>query len=199
LIPAVALLLACGTDFVEPAPVAATADKPVLKATVFRVIPVAPQATLTPLPAVVGPIGSTQRPFPAEIDPSRTSTQLVSDDVIDFWTEYLSDTRLIVDGRPVDIHICADGRLLPGAPSTVFAAGTWGFEPPAGDWYEVILGREFRRGRISGIVTLSRVGASTVAVDEGLNVVSVTDSDLCAAIGGFHSDNKRGIEHYRTA
>ena len=178
--PVVIILLAgCGTDFVEPAPISARPDTPVPNAPVFRIIPATPVATATPLPTAVGPVGSVQRPFPALIDPGRSSTPLASHNVINLWTEYLRDARMIVAGRNIDIHICADGRLIPGSASSIITGGTWGFTASSGEWNEVVFGREFRRGRISGIVTLSRLGASTAAVNDGLSVVSVTDSDLC--------------------
>ena len=71
-----------------------------------------------------------------------------------------------------DVHLCADGTLFPGSPSTFVNAGTWGLRPTSGEWYEVILGREFRAGRISGFVTLSRIGATTAAINDGVAVVS---------------------------
>lgn len=174
-----ALVTGCGTDFAEPAPVSVRVETPPPVATVLRVIPVAPLPTATTLPPVVGPDGSVQRPFPPEIDPGQTSVLLIARDVIDSWRAYLSDARLIVADRRIDVHICADGRLIPASPLSVIGAGRWGFLPSVGEWHEVILGREFRRGRISGIVTLSRVGASTVALNDGVAVVSVTDSELC--------------------
>ena len=179
------LIAACGTDFVEPAPVGARADTPAPQATVFRVISVTPVATPTPLPAAVGPDGSVQRLFPAEIDPDRAVTGQSSADVINYWKEYLSGARLIVAARGIDIHLCADGDLIPSTPATGTATDSWGFRSSTGEWYEVILGRELQRSRISGIVTLSRVGESTVALDGDLNVVSVTDSELCANTGGL--------------
>ncbi len=99
------------------------------------------------------------------------------------WAEYLADSRLIVEGRLVDVHLCGDGTLFPGSTSTFVNAGTWGLRPSSAEWYEVILGREFRPGRISGFATLSRVGNATVSKNDGLAVVSVTDSDLCGEIG----------------
>lgn len=177
------LFVACGTDFVEPASVGSRAGTPVAEATVFRVIKVTPVATPTPLPPAIGPDGSIQRPFPAEIDPSRTGAGLPPDATMGFWSEYLGDTRLVVEDRLVDVHLCADGTLFPGSPSTFVNAGTWGLRPTSGEWYEVIVGREFRAGRISGFVTLSRIGAATVAINDRLAVVSVTDSDLCGEIG----------------
>lgn len=179
------LLAACGTDFVEPAAAGVRVETPTPQATVFRVIPVTPVATATPPPLAVGPDGSVQRLFPAEIDPSRTGAGLPSDVVISFWTEYLSDTRLIVADSRIDAHLCADGSLLPGSASSIVPAGAWGLRPASGEWYEVILGSENRSGRISGFTTLSRAGASTVALNDGVAVVSVTDSDLCADLGGF--------------
>ncbi len=180
---AVVILSACGTDFVEPQPVGARADTPVAQATVFRVIQVTPIATSTPLPPAIGPDGKVQKPFPPELDPDRSGDGLPRDAVMGLWAEYLADTRVVVDGRLVDVHICADGTLLPGSPSTFVNAGTWGLRPTSGEWYEVILGREFRAGRISGFATLSRIGASTVAINDGISVVSVTESDLCGEIG----------------
>ncbi len=180
---ATTFFVACGTDFVEPAPVGARSDTPVAQATVFRVIEVTPIATPTELPPAIGPDGAIQRPFPSEIDPSRSGTGLPPDAVMGFWSEYLADARLVVEDRLVDVHICANGTLIPGTPSTFVNAGTWGLRPTSGEWYEVILGREFRAGRISGFVTLSRIGGATVAINDHLAVVSVTDSDLCDEIG----------------
>lgn len=177
------LLAACGTDFVEPGEVGAASDAPVPQATVFRVIKVTPVATPTPLPPAIGPDGSIQKPYPAEIDPERAGAGLPLDAVMGFWTQYLSDSRLVVEDRLVDVHLCSDGTLFPGSPSTFVNAGTWGLRPTSGEWYEVILGREFRAGRISGFVTLSRIGAVTAAINDGIDVVSVTDSDLCGEIG----------------
>ncbi len=179
------LLTACGTDFVEPDAVGARTDTPVPQATVFRVIKVTPVATATPLPPAIGPDGQIQKPFPPEIDPERAGVGLPGDATMGFWADYLADTRLVVDGQLVDVHLCADGTLFPGSPSTFVNAGTWGLRPTAGEWYEVILGREFRAGRVSGFVTLSRIGSSTVAINEGIAVVSVTDSDLCGELEGF--------------
>ncbi len=179
------LLMACGTDFAEPAAVGARSNTPVAEATVYRVIQVTPQPTPTPLPTAIGPDGSQQRLFPSEIDPSRAGRGLPPDAVTGFWTEYLSDSRLIVEGSLIDVHICADGTLIPGSPSTIVAAGTWGLRSAGAEWYEVIFGREFRAGRISGLVHLSRVGAATVNKMDGLAVVSVTDSDLCGTLEGF--------------
>lgn len=179
------MLAACGTDFVDTAPVGARSETPVPQATVFRVIQVTPVATATPLPPAIGPDGKVQKRFPAEIDPSRTGVGLPEDATMGFWADYLSDTRLVVEGRLVDVHLCGDGTLIPGSASTFVNAGTWGLRPTSGEWYEVILGREFRAGRISGFAVLSRIGAATVAINESLAVVSVTDSDLCGEIGGL--------------
>ena len=177
------VLSGCGTDFEDPRPVGASADTPVPEATVFRVIQVTPVATPTPLPPAIGPDGAIQKPFPPEIDPSRSGRGLPSDAVMAFWREYLGDTRLIVEGRLVDVHLCSDGTLYPGSPSTFVNAGTWGLRETSGEWYEVIVGREFRAGRISGFATLSRIGQATVALNDGVAVASVTESDLCGTIG----------------
>ena len=147
------MFVACGTDFVEPAPVGARSNTPVAQATVFRVLPVTPIATPSPLPPAIGPDGSIQRPFPSEIDPSRPGSGLPADAVMAFWAEYLADTRLIVEGRLVDVHLCGNRTLLPGSPSTFVNAGTWGLRPTSGEWYEVILGREFRAGLITTRLT----------------------------------------------
>lgn len=181
-VSAAILFAACGTDFVEPGPVATRSNTPVSQPTVFRVIAVTPVATPSPIPTAVGPDGGVQRQFPPEIHPARAA--LPADDVLGSWTEYLVDSRLIVEGRPIDVHVCSDGSLVPGSPSTIVSAGTWGLRPASGEWYEVILGREFRAGRISGFVTLSRIGEATVALNDGIAVVSVTDSDLCGQVGG---------------
>jgi hypothetical protein len=181
------IFVACGTDFVEPEPVAARADTPVPQATVFRVIPATPVATPTALPTAVSPDGSAQRMFPAELNPERRSTGLPTDEVFSYWKEYLDDTRLVVAGTTIDVHLCADGRLVPASDSTTVSEGKWGFRSSPGEWYEVILSRESRPGRLRGFVMLSRAGESTVAFDEDqgsvLNVVSVTDSKLCASSG----------------
>ncbi len=176
--------IACGTDFVEPAPVGARMETPTAQATVFRVIPVTPVATPTPLPPAIGPNGEVQRPFPPEIDPGQRGPGLPQDAVLAFWSDYLADTRLIVENQKVDVHICKDGTLFPGSSSTFVNAGTWGLRPSAREWFEVILGREFRAGRISGFANLSRVGESTVSRGQGasIDVVSVTDSDLCGTL-----------------
>lgn len=186
-VPLIALTVACGTDFVDPEPVGARADTPEPEATVFRVIPVTPMPTATPLPPAEGPDGLAQRPFPSEIDPTKRGPGLPQDAVLAFWAEYLSDSRLIIEGREdrkVDVHICADGTLFPGSASTFVTAGTWGLRGSSREWFEVIVGREFRAGRISGFANLSRNGTNTVALNEGnaVNVVSVTDSDLCGTL-----------------
>ena len=97
-----ALVTGCGTDFVEPVPVGVRVETPPPVATVLRVIPVAPLPTATTLPPAVGPDGSVQRPFPPEIDPGRTTTLLLADDVIDSWRAYLSDARLIIADQRID-------------------------------------------------------------------------------------------------
>lgn len=182
-VAAAVLFVACGTDFVEPAAVGTRPDTPVPQATVFRVIQVTPVATSTALPPAIGPDGQVQKPFPSEIDPGRSGAGLPSDAALGFWSEYLSDTRLVLEDRMLDVHICRDGTLLPGSQSTFVNGGNWGLRATSGEWYEVILGREFRAGRISGFVTLSRIGAATVAINDRLAVVSVTDSDVCGDIG----------------
>lgn len=187
---AVAALLAgtvaaCGTDFTEPPRVGARPETPDPQPTVFQVIEVTPQPSPTPLPTPEGPDGAAQRPFPSEIDPSRAGAGLPDDAVMGFWREYLTDTRVIVEGKLVDVHLCADGSLVPGSPSTFINAGTWALRPSNGEWYEVVLGREFRAGRISGFAQLSRIGGTTVDRNDGISVVSVTDSDFCADTGGL--------------
>ncbi len=176
-------LSACGTDFAEPEPVAAISDTPVPQATVFRVLPVTPVATSTPLPPPIGIDGKVQKEFPSQIDPSRSSVSLPPDAVLGFWAGYLSNTRLIVEGQPVDVHLCEDRTLFPGSPSTFVNAGTWALRPGRDEAYEVTLGREWQGRRISGFVHLSRVGGQTVATNDGLHIVSVTESDLCDELG----------------
>jgi len=101
-----------------------------------------------------------------------------------FWSDYLSGSRVIIEEIRVDVHLCEDGTLLPGSASTIVNGGTWGLRATSGEWYEVILGREFRAGRISGFATLSRIGEATVAKGDSIAVASVTDSDLCNSPGG---------------
>jgi hypothetical protein len=177
-------LTACGTDFASRQPVAAAIDTPVPVATVYREIPVTPLPSATPLPTVVGPDGAAQRVFPSEIDAGRTGHGLPEEAVISYWTNYLNGARLIVESRDIDLNLCTDGTLLPQSPLSAIGGGVWGLRTTNGEWYEVMLGREFSRGRLTGIVTLSRIGDSTVALGERPVVVSVTDSKLCVDVLG---------------
>jgi hypothetical protein len=180
-----AVLAACGTDFSSRQPVADAGDAtPLPEATVYRVIPVTPMPSATPLPTAVGPAGAPQRPFPSEIDASRSGHGLPGEAVISLWTNYLNGARVIVEGKDIDLNLCADGTLIPQSPLSVISGGTWGLRSTNGEWYEVMLGREFSRGRLSGIVTLSRIGDSTVALGDRPSVVSVTDSQLCVEVMG---------------
>ena len=175
---------ACGTDFASRPPVVAAVNTPVAVATVYREIPVTPMPSPTPLPTVVGPGGAAQRTFPTELDVSRSGRGLPEEAVISYWTNYLSGARVIVESRDVDVNLCTDGMLIPQSPLSVISGGTWGLRTTNGEWYEVTLGREFSRGRLTGIVTLSRIGESTVALGEKPAVVSVTDSQLCVDVMG---------------
>jgi hypothetical protein len=178
------VLTACGMDFASRQPVAAAVDIPVPVATVYREIPVTPLPSATPLPTVVGPDGAAQRTFPSEIDASRTGHGLPEEAVISYWTNYLNGARVIVESRDIDLNLCTDGTLIPQSPLSAIGGGTWGLRTTNGEWYEVMLGREFSRGRLTGIVTLSRIGSSTVALGDRPSVVSVTDSQLCVDVMG---------------
>lgn len=178
--------VACGTDFVEPPPIAAQVETPTPVATVLRVIPVTPVPTPTPLATAVGPDGAAQRDFPAEIDPANGGNGLPVDAVMGYWREYLADARVIVEGRPVDLHTCMNGDMIFTSQFNGEREVRWGLRPTNDEWFEVYLGTEFRPGRVSALVRLSRVGGSTVAIAEDgtPGVVSVTDSDLCTETGG---------------
>ena len=178
---AMLLTVACGTDFPEPPAASASEPTPLAVPTVFRVIEVTPAPTSTPVPLDEGDFydRASQRPFPPEIDGSGTKTPLPGDAVLALWENYLSDAHVVIPDREVDLHLCADGRIVPGEQADVVERGAWGLRLTEGDWFEAMLGREFGRRRLAAIATLSRNGGRTVVRGGGFALVSVTDSDRC--------------------
>lgn len=190
LIALAAVIVACGTDFPDaPGAQAVSSPTPRAEPTIFRTIPVTPAPTSTPIPLIEGELYSAadQRQFPEEIESAGSKTPLPGDTVVRFWADYLANAHVVVEERSIDMHLCEDGRIIPVTQVTddgQVQRGAWGVRPAGGitaEWFEVALGREFGRGRLATIVVLSRNGGRTVAIDDGITLVSITDSDLCGS------------------
>lgn len=174
-------LSACGTDFPEPEPISASEPTPSAVPTIYRTISVTPAPTRTPVPLDEGEFysGEDQRAFPPQIDGSGSKTPLPGEAVLGLWKDYLTDAHVVIAERGIDMHLCDDGRIIPGSDDGVVQRGSWGLRQSGGDWFEAMVGRQFGRGRLAGIATFSRNGGRTVMVDDGIALASVTDSDRC--------------------
>jgi len=187
-VPALAVALiatACGTDFAsQPLPTATPSDPtPQPVATVYRSIPVTPIPTiaLLPTPTLVPSLASeTQKDFPEEIDPSRNTFPLPGDVVVGLWTEYLNNSHFVVELLNIDLHLCSDGSMSPGAGGTAVEQGFWGLRTTGNDeLHQVTIGRQFSRNRLATIAVLWRSASGTIAMGDSTAPVFVTHSNEC--------------------